>query len=90
MNSDTTKVIMGIVAIAITFFIFPIIMDGCVTILTDSGIGSYTGLADVVRVTPLIMYVGLLFGGGSMIWSGTKMTNRTKSGYASAKAKYYG
>lgn len=69
------KVVIGLVMIAITFFIFPIIMDGCKTILTDANIASYTGLDNLVKVTPLLLYVGLLFGGAAMIASGTGATS---------------
>lgn len=89
MNTDNMKVVMGIVAISITFFIFPILMDGCVTILTDAGIANYTGLADVVAVTPLILYVGLLFGGGAMIYSGTGTHQRVRRVASRAKARLY-
>ena len=89
-NSQSMKVVIGLVMIAITFFIFPIIMDGCVTILTDANIATYTGLDDLVKVTPLILYVGLLFGGGSMIASGTGATRKARSGYTKIRSKLYG
>lgn len=87
MSGRNISTIIGIVMIAITFFIFPVLMDGAVEVLEHSSIDSYTGLADVVEVSPLILYVGLLFGGGSMVWYGTKMTSHSKK--AGSKIKPY-
>lgn len=89
-SGASMKVIIGLVMIAITFFVFPIIMDGCVTILTDTNIATYTGLDDLVRVTPLILYVGLLFGGAAMIASGTGAYKRAKSGGKKAYSRIRG
>lgn len=89
-SGGSMKVIIGLVMISITFFIFPIVMDGCVTILTDTNIATYTGLDDLVQVTPLILYVGLLFGGAAMIASGTGAIRKTRSYASKAKARYYG
>ena len=89
MDKKNISTIIGIVMIAITFFIFPIVLDGCVSILTHASIASYTGLDSVVEVTPLILYVGLLFGGGSLIWYGTSMTGHARSGYRRVRRRSY-
>lgn len=88
MDKKNVSTIVGIVMIAITFFIFPIVLDGCVQILTHASIASYTGLDSVVEVTPLILYVGLLFGGGSLIWYGTGTGGHARRGYRWARSKY--
>ena len=66
------KLVGGIVAIAIAFVIFPIVLDSTNTILGTANISTYTGLSSVVKVAPLIVFVGLLFGGGWSLFTGAK------------------
>jgi hypothetical protein len=72
MNADLAKVLGGIIGIAIAFVMFPIVLDGAATILGDPSLSTYTGLESVVKVAPLIVFVGLLFGGGFSMFSGIK------------------
>lgn len=72
MSSTMMKMIGGIIAIAIAFVMFPIVLDAANTILGTANISTYTGLESVVKVSPLIVFVGLLFGGGFALFSGIK------------------
>lgn len=78
------KVVLGIVGIAIAMIIFPVVLDGAATILTDANIATYSGLSSVVAIAPLIIFVGLLFGSGASIWSGAGMGARIKRRKAKA------
>lgn len=70
MDKNLFSIVIGVVAIAISFIIFPIVLDGASTILADANIGDYTGLEAVVKVAPLIAFVGMLFGGGLLTFKG--------------------
>ena len=54
------KMVLGIVGLAISMIVFPIIMDVTATILGHASIGSFTGLSALVSVTPLLAWVGLI------------------------------
>jgi len=70
MDRNILSIVMGVVAIAIAFVMFPIVLDGANTILTDANIADYTGLEAVVEVSPLIVFVALLLGGGLLSFKG--------------------
>lgn len=72
MDRDLLKIVMGVIAVAIAFVVFPIILDGAQTILADANIADYTGLKAIVEVSPLIVFVAMLFGGGLLAFSGYK------------------
>ena len=67
--------LLGIVMIAIAFVIFPIVLDATDTVLASANITTYTGLQSVVKIAPLIVFVGLLFGGGFSLYSGINRRN---------------
>jgi len=52
--------------------IFPIILDASDTILNYATLSTYTGLGAMVKVFPLVAFVGLLIGGGLSLWKGVK------------------
>jgi len=66
------KMVLGLLAIAIAFILFPIVLDGVDDVTGHSNISSFTGLSSVANIAPLIIFVGLLFGGGVSTWSGWK------------------
>jgi len=66
------KLIVGIVMIAVALVIFPIVLEAADTILAHASLGTYTGLEAMVKVFPLVIFVGLLVGGGLTLWSGVK------------------
>ena len=72
MGRDTMKIVLGIIAIAIAFIVFPIILDGAATILADANLADYTGLEAVVQVSPLLIFVSMLFTGGLLTFQGIK------------------
>jgi len=72
MDSNILKGVIGIVGIAISLIVFPIVMTGAVAILGNSHISSYTGLEEIVKIAPLVIFVGLLFTSGAAIVSGVK------------------
>lgn len=78
MDRNILSIVMGVIAVAIAFVIFPIILDGAQSILSDANIADYTGLQAIVEVSPLIVFVAMLFGGGLLAFKGY-------SGYRSGK-----
>ena len=58
-----TGVLIGLVMIAISFIVFPIVLDGADTILGHANITDYTGLAEIAAIGPLLVFVIMLFGG---------------------------
>jgi len=70
VNRDILTMVLGIIAIAIAFVVFPIVMDASHTILSNANIGDYTGLSSIAAVAPLIVFVGLLFTGGFSMYKG--------------------
>jgi len=84
MRSIDFRVILGIVVVAISFIVFPIILEGTDEILSNANIADYTGLEAIVKIAPMLVMVGLIFGGGLLIWKGTGETRRRR---AAAKGK---
>ena len=66
------NLILGIIMIAIAFVVFPIVLDGAATILADANLADYTGLDAVVSISPLVVFVAMLFGGGLLTFQGVK------------------
>ena len=86
MKSVDFKAILGIVVIAISFIIFPIILEGTDTILSNANISDYTGLAAIVKIAPMLVMVGLIFGGGVLVWKGVGETRRRRAAKRSKRA----
>lgn len=81
MNGDVMKVVMGIIVIVIAFAMFPIVLDGTHTVLSDANLSDYTGLESIVSIAPLIVFVGMLFGGGLLTFSGVRKRRQNKKEY---------
>jgi len=79
VNKSMVSMVMGIIAIAIAFVVFPIVLDATSGILTHTSIASFTGLESIAKVAPLIVFVGLIAGGGFGLFQGVKGM-REKSG----------
>ena len=79
-------IVLGIVMIAIAFVVFPVVIDGSDEILAATNIASYTGLASVVKIAPLIVFVSMLFGGGFLTFRG--VTTYRKARKASKRKNY--
>ena len=66
-------VLIGLVMIAISFIVFPIVLDGADEILGHANITDYTGLSDIAAIGPMLVFVVMLFGGlGLTVYSGYK------------------
>lgn len=70
MNKNILYMVLGIIAIAIAFVVFPVVMDATHTIVSNANIGDYTGLESIAKVAPLIVFVGLLASGGFSMYKG--------------------
>lgn len=68
----SSKVFIGIIMIAVAFIMFPIILEGAQTILTDANLADYTGLGTIVGIAPTLIFVSMLFGGGVLTYLGVK------------------
>lgn len=79
-------IVLGIVMIAIAFVVFPVVIDGSDEILAATNIAQYTGLASVVKIAPLIVFVSMLFGGGFLTFRG--VSNYRKSRKAKKSKNY--
>jgi len=79
VNNNIWKVVGGIVCIAIALILFPIVLDGVQTILTDANIADYTGLEAVASVTPLLVFVGLIFSGGFLTFTGVRDSRKSSN-----------
>lgn len=66
------KVFVGIILIAVSFIMFPIVLEGAATILDDANLADYTGLETIVSIAPTLVFVSMLFGGGVMTYLGVK------------------
>ena len=67
-----TKMFVGLILIAVAFVVFPIVLEGAQTILTDANLADYTGLETIVSIAPTLIFVGMLLGGGVMTYLGVK------------------
>ena len=56
-------VLIGIVMIAISFIVFPVVLDGANEILDHSNLTDYTGLEQIASIGPMLVFVVMLFGG---------------------------
>lgn len=65
MLKENRETLMGLIMIAIAFILFPIVIDGTETILAwNSGnLTAFTGLASVVGIAPMMVFVFVVFGG---------------------------
>jgi hypothetical protein len=67
-----SKIFVGLIMIAVAFVIFPIVLDGAQTILTDPNLADYTGLETLVQIAPVLIFISMLLGGGLMTFMGVK------------------
>ena len=73
-----TRVVVGLVLIAVAFIIFPIVLTGAGEITGWTGanasenITQFTGLEPMVKVGPLLIFIGLLAGGGILTFTGVR------------------
>ncbi len=66
------QIVFGLVGIFIALIMFPLVLTGVHTILTDANIADYTGLSQVAGVAPLLIFLGLLASSGYLMVTGIK------------------
>jgi len=80
MSGNTTKVVAGLVMIAVAFITFPIVLTGAWTILSNANIADYTGLETLVKIAPTLVFLAFLFGGGFLSFQGFRGEGGGKAG----------
>ena len=79
MKNIDFRILLGIVTIAVSFIVFPIVLEGTDTILSNSNINNYTGLKAIVQIAPMLVMIAMLFGGGLLVFSGYKATRARRA-----------
>jgi len=75
------NLLLALIMIAIAFVVYPIVLDGADTILSDANIADYTGLSSIAAIAPLLVFVSMLFAGiGIGGYSAYKAVKRKKTG----------
>jgi len=72
MGRDTTKIVIGLVMIAVALIVFPLVMTAANEILQTATIADYTGLETLVAIAPLLIFISLIAGGGWLTFAGFK------------------
>ncbi len=73
MKGWNAGVLIGLIMIAISFIVFPIVLDGADEILGHSSVNTYTGLYQIAAIGPMLVFVIMLFGGlGLAVFSAYK------------------
>lgn len=73
-----TKMVIGLVLIAVALIVFPIVLTGTSEVLewssTDNTttISDFTGLETLVQIAPLLIFIGFLAGGGVLTFRGVQ------------------
>ena len=57
------NLLLSLIMLAIAFVVYPIVLDGADTILSDANIADYTGLSSIAAIAPLLVFVAMLFAG---------------------------
>jgi ABC-type antimicrobial peptide transport system permease subunit len=76
LNSNTFKIVGGIVGIALCLLFFPIALSGIDTVLANPNIADYTGLETIAKITPMIIWVSIFLGSALAVFSGAKGSRR--------------
>lgn len=89
--SDTTKIVIGIVMLAVCLIVFPIVMTGANEILQWTGTGSatiadFTGLGTLVAIAPMLIFLAMLISGGILTFQGFRGRAASKKGGGSSKS----
>lgn len=82
LSGNTWKLVVGIIMLFIAIIFFQVVLDGVGSLLGWSSGGStiadFTGLSPIVKVTPLLVWLGLLTGSGFFIFSGVRGIRRSR------------
>lgn len=84
-RNQLTSIVIGIIMIMISFIMFGVVLDSVDTLLSWTGAGGttladFTGLTAIVTIAPLIIFIGLLAGGGWLTFRGLSMGGGGKAG----------
>lgn len=63
---------IGLVLIAVSFIVFPIVLEGAEETRLATNLSQYTGMSSLVAIGPTLVFVGLLFGGVVAVFFGVK------------------
>lgn len=66
------KTFVGLILIAVGLIVFPVVLTGAATVLADANIADYTGLSTLVKISPLLIFIGFLGSGGVLTFQGIK------------------
>ncbi len=80
MQGGLITTAIGLVLIAVSFIIFPIVIEGAEETRLATNVSQYTGLDSMVKIGPTLVFVGLLFGGVVATFFGGKAMYRSSQG----------
>ena len=72
MRASLVTTTIGLVLIAVSFIIFPVVIEGAEEVRLATNVSQYTGLSSIVQIGPTLVFVGLLFGGVMATFFGVK------------------
>jgi hypothetical protein len=76
---------MGVILIMVAFIMFAVVLDSVDTLLSWTGAGGttladFTGLEAIITIAPLLIFIGLLAGGGWLTFQGLRSEGGGKAG----------
>jgi len=70
---------IGLVLIAVSFIVFPIVIEGAEETRLATNLSQYTGMSSLVAIGPTLVFVGLLFGGVVTTFFGVRSMAQSSS-----------
>lgn len=74
MSGNFKTIVIGLLMIVIALAMFPIVLDSVAAVLAwtsgGSSIATFTGLEALVKISPLLIFIALLAGGGWLTFEG--------------------
>ena len=67
-----TALIIGVIMIGVGLVFYQLVLTGAETLLNDTYIDSYTGMAAIVAISPLLIFVLYIFGSIAVIGTAAK------------------
>jgi len=79
VGDNMKTIVIGLLMIVIALAMFPIVLDSVAAVLAwtsgGSSISTFTGLEALVKISPLLIFIALLAGGGWLTFEGFKSTS---------------
>jgi len=72
------KTFVGLILIAVGLIVFPVVLTGAATVLADANLADYTGLETLVKISPMLIFIGFLSSGGILTFQGVKARTSRK------------